>query len=271
MAKILADPVNALERSLAALREERSQLTARHDSATQAAVAAHDQRREALLSGAPADSSASVKADRAVVKTAAAKLGLEDALASIDQQIGDVERSLAEALETRQRANEANVKRSLADDIEKQHLAFLAAVQPLMAVLDQLSPQSLGPGLAEILKNAAREFEGALPTVLGELRRHAALLSDQSVSAKALRANGIWPHLPSEPPPAPASPDAARAYLRQFDPRVDIPHSNFPLAAPNRHPPTSAKDRDKEIAEAGNRFPAKIGKPYRATVSVNRK
>jgi hypothetical protein len=264
MAKILADPVNALERSLAALREKRSQLTARHKSATQAAVVAHDQRREALLNGAPAD-----KADKLVVETAASKLGLEDALASLDQQIGDVERSLAEAREMRKRTEEASRKRSLADEIERGHQTFLAAAQPLIATLDSCSPQSMGPRLAEILKIAAREFEMALPSTLAELRHHAALLSDQSVTAKALRHHGIWPMLPGVSPPSPKG--DGRAFLRHMDAGVDIPHSHFPLTAPDVGRPPSAKERDQEIAAAADKFPATIGKPYKATVSVDRK
>jgi hypothetical protein len=266
MAKILADPVNALERSLAALREKRGQLAARHQSATQAAVAAHEQRREALLNNA-ADSPALVKADRAVVETGASKLGLEDAIVSIDQQIGDLERSLAEARETRKRTEEASRKRSLVDEIEREYESWRQITQTLMIPLDSCSKQSMGQALAEILRVALKEFELGLPPTLNELRHHAALLSDQTITSKALRHHGVWPMLPGEPPPAPKG--DPRAFLRRADAGVDIPHSHFPLSAPDVVRPPSA--RDKEIAAAADKFPATIGKPYEATVAVDRK
>ena len=125
----------------------------------------------------------------------------------------------------------------------------------------------MGPRLAEILKIAAREFEMALPSTLAELRHHAALLSDQSVTAKTLRHHGIWPMLPGEPPPSPKG--DGRAFLRHMDAGVDIPHAHFPLTAPDVGRSPSA--RDKEIAAAADKFPATIGKPYKATVAVDRK
>jgi hypothetical protein len=275
MAKVQSDPVIALEKNLGALREKRGQLASRRETAAKALSSAHFARREALLAGSANDSSAS---SRAVVETGAQVAGLEDAIASLDQQIGDAERSLAEARETRQRAEEATNKRQLADAIEREYQSLLAAAEPLIALLDQLSPFSMGPGLAEVLRMTQREFAMGLPPTLNELRNHAALLADQNITSKTLRANGVWPHLPGEPSPPPK--DDGRAHLRWMDPTVDIANTGFDPGKPPDWTKNLPKDpRDPEhrpkfppsIAEAAKAFPEIIGPPRKATVSVGKR
>jgi hypothetical protein len=266
------DPLTAAEATLAQLRARRDPLQAQRLGASETLQTAFDARRKMLLDGVGVGNDRAAAADQAITNAEQSVRGLDDAIGILDQQIAEAELAVEAQVERKHREFEATGKRELADRIEKTADAYYEAAKPFQAAVEQAGGLSLGPGASEQVQITINEIKRAVEQITTELRFAATLLADPNISRRQLQANGIIPHDPSAPLPAPEA--DPRAGLRMFDPSIDRPHptnaEQFGVMPEPRQPPPGIEQLAKQAKSVPDHGNETKRKPFTVSVGVQR-
>jgi hypothetical protein len=193
-------PMVKLQSELEVLRKRATALTEKLAAAEVELTVATEARQRHLVEGDLADDKA-VRALQDAVNIAASQVvGLEEALASVNAKIGEIERKIENERAAAERAAAAEKLSRELDEVERALKPFLEGSRRLVSVLAPTHHHFELTQIAAFVANTSSQVETAAAFVLPELRGMVSAIAEGAIPIPSPKP-APEPAVPNEPPP----------------------------------------------------------------------